>query len=308
MRKRTLLFVFLAVFCTVGTVYIARTWLNHQQVQVVQETKPAQPEQIAVLVASHDLPTGSFLRPEDLRWQVWPEGQVADNYLIKNKDSSDALTGAVVRLRIAAGEPVTNNRVLKPGDRGFLAAVLNPGMRAISVSVTAVSGISGLVFPGDHVDLILSHQIKEEGQNTTRFVSETVQSDLRILAIDQSTVDVDGKPTLAHTVTFEVTPKQVEAIEVASTLGTLYLSLRGIAGSSPDDEAAPANGVRSVSHTLDSDVSPLVGWREEGPVITILRGQFGNSGGASTVAVKGASAPAPAAAPAPGTAIAKGGT
>jgi pilus assembly protein CpaB len=260
---------------------------------------------ISVLVAARDLPTGSFIRPEDLRWQTWPEGQIAETYLLKDKDTPEALSGAVVRLRIVAGEPITNNRVIKPGDRGFLAAVLTPGMRAVAVPVTPISGVAGLVFPGDHVDVILQHQVRSEALNAanqpsiTAFASETVLTDLRILAIDQSTADIEGKPVLAKTVTFEVTPKQVEVIEVAGALGSLYLSQRSIVSSNVDadgvtiaEDEGPAHGVRSVSYTWDSDVSALIhhGPTVRAPTVTILRG--GKGGNSANVA-----APAPVDAP-----------
>ena len=307
MRQRNFIVIALAVFLAIGTVYIARSWLASQRVVVQEQPKPEH-QGISVLVAAHDLATGSFIRPEDLRWQAWPEGQIADNYLLRDKDQPESLSGAVVKLRIAAGEPVTSNRVIKPGDRGFLAAVLSPGMRAVSVPVTPTTEISGLVFPGDHVDLLLAHQVKIIAPKTadgsspgdqTAFVTETIQTDLRILAIDQSTADVEGKPTLAHNVTFEVTPKQVEAIEVSAMVGSLYLSLRGLPGSDTvGDEAAssedPAQrGVRSVSHTWDSDVSPFI-TREGGSekVVTIFRGEPGGGGASNTVSV---SAPAPTA-------------
>ncbi len=303
MRQRTIIFVVLAAFFGLGTIYFARSWLSKEHAQVAEQPK-LQQQSNSVLVAARDLPTGSFVRPEDLRWQSWPEGQVADNYLLKGKDTPEALSGAVVRLKIAAGEPVTNNRIVKPGDRGFLAAVLSPGMRAISTAVTPVSGISGLVFPGDHVDIILSHLIPSTVPNSTpAFASETVLTDIRVLAIDQSTADIEGKPAVAKTVTFEATPKQVEALEVASTLGNLYLSLRGLAGSDTvdasgtigDDGLPDQKGVRSVSHTWDSDVSPLIhhGAAGTGSTITVLRG-----GGGGTTSV---SVPANATTAAPGS-------
>lgn len=318
MRQRSLLFVILAVLFTVGTIYFARSWLASQHVQVAQEPPKVEHPSMSVLVAGRDLPTGSFIRPEDLRWQVWPEGQIADNYLLKDKDTPESLSGAVVKLRIAGGEPVTSNRVIRPGDRGFLAAVLSPGMRAVSVPVTPISGVSGLVFPGDHVDVILAHQVRNSdanpaggGTGETAFASETIQTDLRILAIDQSTVDTEGKPVLAKTITFEVTPKQVEAIEVASTLGNLYLSLRGLAGSDvvADDGAVSedggrARGVESISHTWDSDVSPLIHHGGTGaaavvPVVTILRGGNGGTTNVTPTVAAAATAPTPAPTPTP---------
>jgi pilus assembly protein CpaB len=309
MRQRAVIFIILAAFFGLGTVYFARSWVSRERAPVVQTTAAVEKPTLSVLVAAHDLPTGSFIRPEDLRWQVWPEGQIADSYLLKDKETPEALSGAVVRLRIVAGEPITNNRVIKPGDRGFLAAVLTPGMRAVAVPVTPISGVAGLVFPGDHVDVILAHQIRKEGTGSeasaTAYASETVLTDLRILAIDQSTADVEGKPVLAKTVTFEVTPKQVEAIEVASALGNLFLSLRGIAGSNVDvdgvtiaEDEGPAHGARSVSHTWDSDVSPLInhGSAAQLPTVTILRGAK-SGGGATSVATtpssEGSAAPTP---------------
>lgn len=297
MRQRTIIFVILAAFFGLGTVYFARTWLSKERAhQVAVQPKP-ETKSLSVLVAAHDLPTGAFVRPEDLRWQSWPDGHVADNYLIKGKDTPESLSGAVVRLRIAAGQPVTSNRVIKPGDRGFLAAVLKPGMRAVSVPVTPVSGVSGLVFPGDHVDVILSHRVTTPGAHaTSAFASETVLTDLRVLAIDQLTSDPKQKPRVAHTVTFEVTPKQAEALEVSSTLGSLYLSLRGLAGSDPsndagvigDDGLPVQHGVRSVSHTWDYQVSPLIhhGGTGTGAVVTVLRGSSSITVPVTTAALK----------------------
>lgn len=293
MRQRSLIFVILAVFFTVGTIYFARSWLAGQRPQVAAAPAKVEALGVSVLVAARDLPTGSFIRPEDLRWQAWPEGQLADNYLLKDKDTAESLSGAVVKLRVAAGEPVTGNRVIKPGDRGFLAAVLTPGMRAVSVPVTPVSGVSGLVFPGDHVDIILAHQVKrvipkgqDDNGDSSMFVSETIQTDIRILAIDQSLGDSEGKPVVARTVTFEVAPKQVEAIEVASMIGNFYLSLRGLAtGTSAGDDGMISEdepqqrGTRAVSYTLDSDVSLLVRHSnsQQSNVVTILRGKGGDT-------------------------------
>ncbi|HXS42186.1 MAG TPA: Flp pilus assembly protein CpaB [Stellaceae bacterium] len=301
MRQRTIIFVILAAVFGFGTIYFARSWLSRHE-QVAEQPKPQQTN--FVLVAARDLATGSFVRPEDLRWQAWPEGQVADTYLLKGKDTPEALSGAVVRLNIAAGEPVTNSRLVKPGDRGFLAAVLNPGMRAVTVPVTAVSGIAGLVFPGDHVDVVLSHVIQSTDAKTTQpaFASETVLTDLRVLATDQSTEDIKGKAAVAHTVTFEATPKQVEALEVASKLGSIALSLRGLPGSDladasgalGDDGVPEQKGVRSVSHTWDSDVSPLIHHGPgSGETITVLRGQGGGDTKIDVTINNKASAPTP---------------
>jgi pilus assembly protein CpaB len=311
MKPRVIIFGALALLIAFGTAHFARNWLASQRAAIEAERKPEKPA-VRILVAAHDLATGSFLRVEDLRWQSWPDSQINESYLRADRDQSapQSLAGAVVRSRIAAGEPISKGRVIKPGERGFLAAVLMPGMRAVSVPVTATSGVAGLVFPGDRVDLVLSHAIKEgtSPNAPSRIASETVLCDLRVLAVDQTTDDKDGKPMLAKTVTFEVTPKQVEAIEVASELGKLYLSLRSLGH---QDDGAETQ-VAAVTHTWDSDVSPLLkpqARRPDGPVVvTVLRGEPARGGGAPMPS-PGAASPAaagPAGAATPAAALAPG--
>ncbi len=288
-----MLFGGLAIITCLATIYTAETWLSSQRQAVVAQADPAKP-MAYVLVATRVLPTGAFVRAEDLRWQAWPAEAANDSYLYKDK-AGNALqeeTGAVVRQRIAAGEPVTPGMLMKPGDRGFLAAVLGPGMRAVSVPVTATSGVAGLVFPGDRVDLILSHEVKDEldPSGPPKTASETVLTDIRVLAIDQTVTDQDNKPVLAKTVTFEVTPKQVEVIGVASRLGNLSLSLRSIARGTDEPTRTRRNG--PVSHTWDTEVSAAIvhnDKHQEGPVITVLRGSFGSGPGATqAIAQRGA--------------------
>ncbi|HYB10256.1 MAG TPA: Flp pilus assembly protein CpaB [Alphaproteobacteria bacterium] len=286
MKPRVFIFAALAIVIALGTAHVARNWLAEQRAALDAEKKPAK-EAPYVLVAAKDLPTGSFIRVEDLRWQPWPSDELSDNYLTKDNETPQALVGAVVRLRIAAGEPVTQGRFIKPGDRGFLAAVLEPGMRAVSVPVTATSGVAGLVFPGDRVDLILAHALKDDDNPNAmpRQASETVLTDVRVLAVDQTTNDQDNKPLLAKTITFEVTPKQVEVIDVAAELGKLSLSLRSLAHQGDNDFDARLRGPSSVSHTWDSDVSPLIAkpgthssLPNAPPVVTILRGEAASGG------------------------------
>ena len=281
MNSRALLFFLFALIFAGATAFGARSWLSGQQAPQPVPMKIVE-SSVRILVAASDLPTGAFVHAEDLKWQSWPDDQVTELYLRKRDDADagqdplQSLVGGVVRQRIAAGEPVTAGRVIKPGERGFLAAVLTQGMRAVSVPVTATSGVAGFVFPGDRVDLILSHMIKDERNPNApgELATETVLTDVRVLAVDQATADQENKPMLAKTVTFEVTPKQVEVIGVMSGLGTLSLSLRSL-----EQETRDVSGVdraRSVSHTVDSEVSPLVvhHWAKPSPhnSVTVLRG------------------------------------
>jgi pilus assembly protein CpaB len=273
MNVRLLALALSAVIFAGGAALLARNWIDAQRAALTASLPAAKPERAArqVLVAARDLPTGQFLQRAHLRWQAWPDEPVAEAYIQKsaNESAADDLVGAVVRSRIAAGEPITLGRVVKPGERGFLAAVLAPGMRAISVQVDATTGTAGFIFPDDRIDLILSHGIKsgrgESGQ--IRRASETVMRDLRVLAIDQNIDDRDGKPALGKTATLEVTPRQAELITVAAQIGKLTLALRSLAA----EDGAPAP--RPGTLVWDSDVSrALTGGDDATHRVNLLRG------------------------------------
>jgi pilus assembly protein CpaB len=287
---RALLFGILALIVAAGTASLARHRLSEARVEIKQEVKEQTSPTAYVLVAARDLPSGTILHEEDVAWQSWPDEQINEAYLRKGKDDPASLAGSVVRLRIAKGEPVTTGRFIPPGERGFLAAVLAPGMRATSVTLTSATDVAGLILPGDHVDLILSHPIKSElhPNAPARLASETVLTDIRVVAIDQIVNDLDKKPIAGKTATFEVTPKQAEIIEVAKTLGNLTLVLRS-AGGNVDDAKSKA-GDNAVSFTWDNDVSPLIHHFEEGENlnsdVTILRGS--SAGGPNPVAASAA--------------------
>src|SRR5690606_1446237 len=158
----------------------------------------------------------------------------------------DKLLGTVVRFGITAGEPVTQGSLVSPGDRGFLAAALAPGMRAITVPVSAKTGVGGFVFPGDRVDMLLTQSVAGDDDSDLK-TTETILRNLRVLATDQSTESetTDSGKTIVRafrTVTMEVTPRIAEKISVAQTIGTLSLVLRSIADNQSDLERAIASG------------------------------------------------------------------
>jgi pilus assembly protein CpaB len=309
MKFRTLIFAALALIAGLGTAMFARHQLSVAREQMAQQVQTPSTT-ASVLVAARDLPAGTLVQDEDLTWQSWPDDRLSDAYLRKGRDDPHMLAGAVVRSHIGQGEPVGESRMIKPGERGFLAAVLAPGMRATSVPLTTTSDVAGLILPGDRVDLLLSHQIPDirDPNAPARTASETVLSNLRVVAIDQIVNDQDKKPVSGKTATFEVTPKQAEIIEVAKLIGNLSLVLRS-AGEAPIDAktiaaktpaegktgaeakigadakpAADSNAPKEAdeaTHTWDSEVSPLMKRPDRGPggiaSVTILRGS-GKSG------------------------------
>lgn len=264
MRARNLIFLLLAVIAAVGTAMLARGWVNAQRSDAVTIAAPAQEASSQfVLVTTQALPAGKLLGKDDVRWQPWPEDGLNQAYIVKGAQDIEAFVGAVVRRSLAPGEPITEGRIALPGERGFLAAMLTPGMRAISVPVNATSGISGLVFPGDRVDLILTHTFSQgtESEPMPRRASETVLRNIRVLAVDQRTDDQDGQPIVAKTATLEVTAKQAEKIAMLTELGRLALTLRSLgsdSGQATADSDSHGDAQRQRHYTLDSEVSPLL--------------------------------------------------
>lgn len=247
MTPRNIILIVAALLTAGGTVYYVQGWLNSERAAIeAMRQKPVERKQETfVLVAKKGLPAGVFVKPDHLRWQAWPEKNLAAEYFVKGKIELRNFTGAVVRRGIAVGEPITHGRLVKPGQRGFLAAVLTPGMRAISVPVNATTGIAGLVFPGDRIDLLLTTQTKRKSGETTTVIraTETVLTNIRVLAVDQRIADQNNTPKLAKTATFEVLPKQAEMIAVAAEIGKLSLVLRSLARLEPIG-AEGANGKR----------------------------------------------------------------
>lgn len=205
-----------------------------------------------VLVAKKALPVGTIIDADSFTFQPWPKELMQSAYYVEGQPDGDPkkLLGTVVRYAITAGQPVTRGSLVGPQDRGFLAAALGPGMRAITVPVNTSSGVAGFVFPGDHVDMVLTQQVEGGGEGPALKVSETIIRNLRVLATDQriSDKDEEGKTQVKvfANVTLEVTPRIAEKVAVAQSMGTLSLSLRSIADNSADLEREVAAGTIKV--------------------------------------------------------------
>ena len=201
-----------------------------------------------VLVAKKALPVATISDADRFTFQPWPKELMQSAYYVEVQADGDPkkLLGTVVRYAITAGQPVTRGSLVGPQDRGFLAAALGPGMRAITVPVNISAGVAGFVFPGDHVDLMLTQQVQGGGDGPALKVSETIIRNLRVLATDQrvTSTDDEGKTKVQtfSNVTLEVTPKIAEKIQVAQSLGALSLSLRSIADNGSELERAVAAG------------------------------------------------------------------
>jgi pilus assembly protein CpaB len=269
MGPRRLLMLVMAVVAAGGTAMFARSWIEGQRANIAAVAAPAE-DVYEVLVADMDLAAGSFIKPSQVTWQRWPTDDVPESYVLKGRRKLEEMVGAVVRRGVAAGEPITDGAVVKPGDRGFLAAVLEPGTRAVSVPITATSGNSGLIFPGDRVDLILTQTLAAtENGDVTRRVSETVLEDIRIIAMGADTSDQpeDGKANeKAKTATLEVTPRQAETVTLVTELGKLSLSLRSLAVAGETSIDTPT------TFTWDHEVSQVLKSGRRSARLLVLRG------------------------------------
>ena len=209
---------------------------------------PAVPMGPKVLVARKYLPAGTIIDAEAMAYQAWPKELVQNAYYTEGTPDGDIskLLGTVVRNPITAGQPVTRGSLVGPNDRGFLAAALTPGMRAVTVPVSKTTGGAGFIFPGDRVDMVLSQDVVGGGDGPPLKVSETIVRNLRVLATDQryDSKDEEGKTVVKEStsVTVEATPRIAEKIAVAQTMGQLSLTLRSIADNAAELERAVASG------------------------------------------------------------------
>lgn len=245
-----------AVTLSLATAMIVRAWVNEARLSGNAGTAEIPKAAVVkILVATHGLPAGQFLQPNDLEWQSWPQDAVNASYILSGSRTVDDLVGSVVRAGIAGGEPITDARLIKKGDRGFLSAIMAPGTRAVTVQLQQTTGLGGLVLPGDHVDVVLTANVPSGVQNEPEHkASETVLEDIRVIAIDQKMSDMSNETVMARSATLEVTPKQAEILALVAEMGKLNLTLRSIASGDEKPRTTNAKG---------EPMEPSVSWDNE---------------------------------------------
>jgi pilus assembly protein CpaB len=263
MRAKTILtLLFIASLAVISALFLRTV----QWPARTTEAKAAEPMQ--VLAAASDLAPGTLLRSQDVTWRV--EGKIPAGVIIRpslaarradpeaDEKARDAVFGAALRVPLAAGAPLLLSEIVRPHDREFLHVVLSPGARAMAVPVSIGGPGTGLLFPGDRVDVLLTQFFKNDDMPLTRrSVSETVVQNLRVLAIDKG--DGGRASANARTVTLEVRPEQAEKINVAVDLGRLSLTLRSGDSQTASLDAQPGPGAaEGVKPAWASDVSPAL--------------------------------------------------
>lgn len=187
-----------------------------------------------ILVAKTDIGLGTKVQPAAMEWQSWPAATANPAFIRKNDrpDAIEKLSGSIARTPIVAGEPIRETKLIFANNAGgYMAAILPSGMRAISTPVSAETGAGGFILPNDHVDVILTHRDKaaEKAQGVEVLSSDTILSNIRVLAIDQTVEEKNGeRVVVGRTATLELAPAQAETLTLSQQLGTLSLALRSI--------------------------------------------------------------------------------
>jgi pilus assembly protein CpaB len=231
----------------------------------VAKPEVVQPETVDVLIAKSDIPMGQVLSPAEVQWQSWPASASTGNFIRKNArpQAIEDLSGMIARVPFVAGEPIREAKLVNAKGSGFMAAILPTGMRAVSTQISPETGAGGFILPNDRVDVILtrrdSNPDKSGGGDLK--TSETVLTNIRVLAIDQNVEEKNGqKVVVGKTATLELTPGQAETLVLSQQSGSLSLSLRSVTDASKsevvDDTSGKKNTINVIRFGVGTQTTP----------------------------------------------------
>ena len=266
MKPAKIAVICVAALAAVGLALLVRSMGSSNDDKVQTAASAPAVTTAKVLVAARDLPQGTQITAADMTWKDWPLADLHPAYVtdgsvprpaveaapaeetkdeegsvskvvnavvsLSSPTAADELSGSVVRENILSGEPIQVRKLVRAGDSGFMAAFLEPGMRAMSVQVSAVSAAGGFILPGDRVDVILTREVDVEtgDQSRKRTVSATVLQNLKVLAVDQATeLATDERSVVGATATVEVNARDAETLALARAQGELTIVLRSYA-------------------------------------------------------------------------------
>jgi len=224
-----------------------------------------------VLIASSDISFGTRLGEMHMAWKQWPADVVSPDFITReNKPQAmENMLGGVVRSEIYSGEPITKRKIVMPGEKSVMSALLQPGMRAVTTRISVDTAAGGFIQPGDNVDIILTSAISKGAAGGKRIVSQTIFENVRVLAIDQTfaTTSESRASVIGSTATFEMTQRDAEVLQQSVAQGDLSLTLRPLGKS-----AAPGKSLSSVSRK-SGDVASMTIYRNGQPTQVAIRGQ-----------------------------------
>jgi pilus assembly protein CpaB len=201
---------------------------------------------VDVLIAKGDIGMGVAVSADNFTWQAWPEATTGDSYVTRKArpNAIEEFAGAITRATFTAGEPIREAKLIKAnGAAGFMAAILPSGMRAVSTEISPETGAGGFILPNDRVDVILSRRAQGEGRGSASPSSETILTNVRVLAIDQTVEEKNGqRVVVGKTATLEMSPRQAETLAQSRQLGSLSLALRSLLDASKPEEEREDRG------------------------------------------------------------------
>jgi pilus assembly protein CpaB len=221
----------LAIGSAVVAAFLAKGFIGQKpETQIVEVSKVQTSE---ILVASKDIAMGERLKSANLAWESWPADAIRPYMITRTAqpDARETYDAARARTALFEGEVISDKKVVKPDSAGFMAAILPKGMRAISVRISAETGVGGFILPNDKVDVILTVKESTEGSSKARTTSDSVLQNVRVLAVDQTfqTNDKGEQVVVGKTATLELEPHQAEILAMAESVGQLSLALRSLA-------------------------------------------------------------------------------
>ncbi|MEL6686226.1 MAG: Flp pilus assembly protein CpaB, partial [Pseudomonadota bacterium] len=275
-RKRLILIIAL-----VGLMFVVFTTLrgmnSSEPVQAEVQTIVEEVDYTQVLAVAEPMRMGQRISEGDLAWIDWPTEAVTAALIVDDPEAEvsvmDSLIGAVVREPLTPGDPLVMSRFIQAGDAGVMAALLSPGMRAVTVRISVDTAAGGFIQPGDKVDIILQENIQPDfnagGSGEVQQVANTIFENVTVLAIDQSfsSGETGGAALPGSTATLELSPQDAERITVAQVRGDLSLVLRGFSGSS-----ARAQSRANTQFEEEGSIPPLTIYRSGQPTNVAVRG------------------------------------
>lgn len=278
-KKRTILIAGLAVAAVVVFTQVKKLGTPSAVVQApVPEKVVEKVEYVDVLVAAQNMSLGSRVSGQTVKWKQWPAEALTPS-LISNDlrpQAIDELERAIVRSPILEGEPISENKLIKAGGSGVMAALLKPGMRAVTTRISVDTAAGGFIQPGDRVDIILTQTVQttsapgSTNQNQRLFVADTIFENVHVLAIDQTySTGVEGGATvIGSTATFEMSQEDAELLQQSVSKGDLSLTLRGIVRS----HIIAKSAAKERKETVQTESSMTV-YRGGKPSQVAIRGQ-----------------------------------
>jgi len=268
MKKARVVILAVALIAGLTAAYLA---MNLVRAPADASLPPTAINTVDVLVAAKDIPVGTNVDATALEWRAWPDSGVSPTYIVRSKrpNGPTELGGTIARGSFFAGEPITEAKLVHT-DRGFMSAILPPGKVAVATTTSASTGAGGFILPNDHVDVIMTRAVVSGqapgGAAEQKLVPETILTNVRVLAIDQTVMEQNGKQVVVgQTATLELSPQQAEIITVAQRISEkLTLALRSLSdsqSSGPDAShligGSVAKGVTIVRNGLAREVETV---------------------------------------------------